>query len=268
MSAAAPPVIFEPAYYDRLHRVEQRHGWFVGLRAIATTFLEAEGVDRPAVFLDAGCGTGAVLSDVAARLGARRLVGVDLSRDALTHCAALGLRQVAVAGVESLPFADGAVDIVHSADVLQHLPAGADDAFVREAYRVLRPGGLLYMRTMRRHGEGGPRAGDPHYHQYDLDQMAHLVRNAGFDVRRLTTVNILPALKGRVGRLRRARRPPTTAGIPQASPGEPLNSVLKWLLMLEGRVLSWTNWRVPYGLSIVCVARKGPVPSAVEGLHP
>ena len=256
MGTSAPPVIFEPAYYDRLHRIEQQHGWFVGLRTIAKTFLRAEGVARPDLFLDAGCGTGAVLTDVASALGARRIAGVDLSPEALKHCVSVSVRQVAVARVEALPFADGSVEVVHSADVLQHLPEGIDAAFLRDAHRVLKSGGVLYVRTMRRHGHMVPRPGDPHYHQYDLDQVGTLVAEAGFTVRRLTTVNILPAIRGRLGATRATPASRETPGIPKSSPGEPLNTVLRWTLAAEGRLLALTGAQVPFGLSIVCVARK------------
>ncbi len=178
------PVIFEDAYYERLRRVEQDHGWFRGLRGVGFTMLRAVGAERAGVFVDAGCGTGAVL----------------------------------------------------------------------EAARVLRRGGILYLRTMRWHSPNpGTRRGDPHYHQYSLAEVAALCEHAGLRVERLTTVNILPALKGRMRQPQSAGGP----GIPDTSPREPLNTVLRLLLDIEGRVLARTGWRCELGLSIVCVARKG-----------
>lgn len=247
------PVIFEDAYYERLRRVEQQHGWFRGLRAVGIRMLRAAGADEAGLFVDAGCGTGAVLEAARGALHVKRAVGFDLALEGLRRCRASGLQLLAAARVETLPLRDSSADVIHCADVLQHLAPGADRGFAREAARVLRPGGILYLRTMRRQAQGpGPRPGDPHYHQYSLAEVAALCEQVGLRVERLTSVNIVPALKGRL----RGRRPAGGPGIPQTSPREPLNTVLRVLLDLEGRVLARTGWRSDLGLSIVCVARK------------
>jgi 2-polyprenyl-6-hydroxyphenyl methylase/3-demethylubiquinone-9 3-methyltransferase len=101
--------------------------------------------------LDVGCGGGLLAEELAHRGCA--VTGVDPSRRSLevarTHAAGSALTIEYQAGVaEALPFADGQFDAVICCDVLEHV----DDvsAAVREAARVLRPGGLYLYDTINR----------------------------------------------------------------------------------------------------------------------
>ena len=104
---------------------------------------------RPdAVVLDIGCGPGTITAGLARRAG--RVVGLDKSADmveaARSHAADLGLDNTAfeVGAVYELPWDDSSFDVVYAHQVLQHLsdPVSA----LREAQRVLRPGGLVAAR--------------------------------------------------------------------------------------------------------------------------
>lgn len=96
--------------------------------------------------LDAGCGTGVATTELARAVAPDgEAVGVDLSADCLAaaerrRTGELPLRFVR-ADVTSLPFDDAGFDAVRHERVMQHL---ADpDAAVREALRVVRPGGRV-----------------------------------------------------------------------------------------------------------------------------
>jgi SAM-dependent methyltransferase len=109
--------------------------------------------------LDAGCGGGALVY-TALREDASRVVGVDLSRQALDHTERLvrtyasekadriDLRQ---ASVLELPFGDATFDVVYSAGVLHHLAEEPEKGF-RELVRVLKPGGIIWVGL---YGAGG-----------------------------------------------------------------------------------------------------------------
>lgn len=90
-------------------------------------------------WLDVGCGTGHVLALASGIFPST--VGVDLSVAMLNRAAARGLR-VVQGEAQHLPVLDESVDVVSAFSFLHHLYDVA--GFYREAYRVLRPGGLFY----------------------------------------------------------------------------------------------------------------------------
>jgi SAM-dependent methyltransferase len=90
--------------------------------------------------LDAGCGLGLYVRRFA-ELGAQAH-GIDIDPDKVRQ-ARLTLPLVREGSAEALPYEDGAFDVVFSNEVLEHVQ---DDALaVREACRVLRPGGHLVI---------------------------------------------------------------------------------------------------------------------------
>jgi ubiquinone/menaquinone biosynthesis C-methylase UbiE len=86
--------------------------------------------------LEAGCGTGLILKEVAPR--ARSAVGVDLSPGMLAGARARGL-QVVQGSVTALPFGDGKFDVAYSFKVLAHIEH--IERALAELERVVRPGG-------------------------------------------------------------------------------------------------------------------------------
>ena len=68
--------------------------------------------------------------------------GIDVDADRVSQ-ASRNLPRVQQASAESLPFPDGYFDLVFSHEVLEHVDD--DGLAVREAYRVLKPGGHLVV---------------------------------------------------------------------------------------------------------------------------
>jgi len=100
--------------------------------------------------LDLGCGSGygaAMVADVAANV-----VAVDVSEDAIRfaseHHAKPNLSHHTIRPDTRLPFENGAFDVVLSFQVIEHVHD--DVAYVAEALRVLRPGGVLVVITPNR----------------------------------------------------------------------------------------------------------------------
>ncbi|MGP4096006.1 class I SAM-dependent methyltransferase [Nonomuraea sp. KM90] len=113
--------------------------------------------------LDLGCGRGAVLLLAAERLEHGRVTGVDLwrSRDrsgneepvtrANAEAEGVSERVELVTGdMRELPFGDDAFDVVVSSQAIHGIPgAEGRERAVREAHRVLRPGGLMLIADFR-----------------------------------------------------------------------------------------------------------------------
>jgi ubiquinone/menaquinone biosynthesis C-methylase UbiE len=105
--------------------------------------------------LDIGTGPGHIPLLVCARLEGCSVVGVDLAASMLVHAerhrAASPHRdrvEYRLADGKRLPFADGEFDAVFSNTILHHI---ADPRpFLGEARRVLRSGGVLLVRDLRR----------------------------------------------------------------------------------------------------------------------
>ena len=102
--------------------------------------------------LEAGCGTGHWLA------GLRPLTGQCYGLDPSAGMLAQARRQSAPLRLlrgrgERLPFAAGALDMVYCVTALHHREKPR--AFVREARRALRPGGLLALIGMDPHGRRG-----------------------------------------------------------------------------------------------------------------
>lgn len=106
---------------------------------------------KPLTVLDLGCGDGYATARIAGLPGlaadrGHRVIGVDRSETALERARERGVRTVRAAlDTGPLPFADGEADIVVMSEIVEHLvdPGAA----VAEAYRVLRPGGHLFLST-------------------------------------------------------------------------------------------------------------------------
>ena len=76
------------------------------------------------------------------RLRDLRLTGVDMDVERLEFAEHHGIRANLVNGdATALPFADSSFDRILMSEVLEHVPD--DAAALREAHRVLRPGGIL-----------------------------------------------------------------------------------------------------------------------------
>ena len=264
MAESEGPLVHSAAYYERLYALEGGHWWFRGMRAIAAALLARHYAGlRGLTVLDAGCGTGIVLSQLRRMMPAGRALGVDTSVHALAFCKARGHRLLAVASVSELPLPDDAADLVVCADVIQHLPPGGDQLALRECLRVLRPGGRLYLRTNTTLGRART-APSQSYHRYRPGELTALAADAGLVVERVTYANALPSLYA--GLRRRLGRGPAArdAGVrdrglhlrPLPAWLAPLNAALTLTLWLEGRYLARPGRRLRFGHSLILLARK------------
>jgi ubiquinone/menaquinone biosynthesis C-methylase UbiE len=189
-----------------LRRAQAR--WYDALAAVLTLGRERQLRERLVELarltpgervLDVGCGTGSLALAAKRAVGATGSVtGVDASSEMIelaTSKASHAGADVAFrpAAAERLPFPDASFDVVLSTLMLHHLPAPLRRECVREALRVLRPGGRMLAVDFSTPSAKSPgllarlhrRGGVP------LDAIVALLRDAGFRVETTGEVGIV-----------------------------------------------------------------------------
>jgi SAM-dependent methyltransferase len=237
-----------------MREVEDRHWWYLGMRAIAGDLLAALPLPPAPLILDAGCGTGGNAA-LLERHG--RLVGVDLSDLALDLAAARAPRPLARASVAALPFPDETFDLVTSFEVLYHRAVGDDVAALGELRRVLRPSGHLLLRLPALEWLRGAHDAAVHTERrYTAAGLRSRLTRAGLEPVRITYLNglLLP-----LAAAKRALERLTGAEGDDLGPSPPLlEALFRCALAAERRLLRRGD--LPLGVSVLAVARR-PDPS-------
>ena len=247
----APGVTAE--YYDRIHAAESDHWWFRGMREIGRTLLGPR-LRAGGRVLDAGCGTGGYLRWLLDNGSFAGAAGVDVAAAAVELAGSrVPEADLQVAPLAALPFADGSFDLVVTNDVIQHVDERDLAASWNELFRVLVPGGTLLVRT---NGSRRLRRERSDWRAYDLATLSGQLRDAGFELERVTHANLVPSLWGRArGRLTHAPSEEQD-GIPTLADPPLVAAVGRALLRLEALVLRAPRVRIPYGHTLFAVAKR------------
>ena len=165
-------------------RHEVAYEWSSGLIRDA---VGADGSTTPEALtiVDAGCGEGYGAALLAGALGAN-VIGLELDRSAAEHARARYGNAITVleANLDEWPVANDTTDVVISMQVVEHL--WNLPKFWAEAKRVLKPGGLMIITTPNRLtfspslGRGEKPTNPFHVEEFDMEQLAAMVGDAGF----------------------------------------------------------------------------------------
>jgi len=252
----------QPADYAYLYELEEDYWWFAGMRHITAALLDQLCPPHQDRFiLDAGCGTGGMLAWLRRYAGNGRVAGIDLVDTALDFCRQGHHEMLAQASVQSLPFADSTFDLLTSFDVLVQLDGHeADQAAIREMYRVLKPGGLAFVRVAAHEwmkSSHDDALGSKH--RYSLNELVGKMNLAGFEILRETYANSLPmplAILRRLVLKRLGLASPGSDVKPLPSGWQWLNSAMTGMLRSEAFWLRRPGAKLFVGLSAICVAQK------------
>ena len=232
---------------------DERHWWYRGRRRVLRAELDRLVLRPGARILDAGCGSGRTLDELA-RYG--RVTGIDESQQAVAAARSRG-HDVCRGRIESLPFADGEFDLTTCLDVVEHTPD--DRRTLAELRRVTRRGGTLvvtvpaYQSLFSAHD-----IANGHHRRYRSSTLRAAALDAGWEPLGDTHFNTLllgPAVAVRL--LRRGEHAAERSEL-QLTPRW-LHGPLEWPLRVEA-LLRRRGVRLPAGLSLLAVFTNSAAP--------
>jgi SAM-dependent methyltransferase len=233
--------------------LDDRHWWYRGRRRIIHTELDRLPLPAGARVLDAGCGSGRTLEELA-QYG--EVHGIELDPGAAEFARARGRGEVQIGRLEELPWEDGSFDLITCLDVIEHTPD--DRVTLRELRRVCRAGGFLLVTVPAYQGLWSMHdVANHHYRRYSRARLRAAASEAGWRVVRMTSFNgllLAPAAAVRLAERRRLRDPDSDYKPELALGPDWLNSLLEQPLRIEARWLAGGR-TIPAGLSLLAVLK-------------
>lgn len=258
---------YDPAFFQKLERVEDRHFWFRARRRAVGTVLRQLAAKFPPGFkaLELGCGNGGMLRLMQQSCPGGRVFGMDLFAEGLANARRRVNVPLVQADVRLPPFSEN-LHLVGMFDVLEHLQ---DDLAILEHVRsMLVPGGALVL-TVPAHMALWSYFDEAanHARRYAGPELRRRLRASGFTVEYQTQFMsmIYPLVwLGRkvnyhvhVGRSRKAK---SRIGLREMTENDlrilpVLNGLLDWSLSGEESLIRHRR-RITRGTSILAVARR------------
>lgn len=163
--------------------------------------IAALGVAPHDTVLELGFGPGQAIKTLGAQATQGRVLGVDFSPDMLKLASQANRRAIASGRVrltqgrfEDLPFEDGSIDKILASNVVYFFRE--DGADVREARRVLRPGGVMVAFATDRATMAGWKFYSPETHRlFSRDDLKMLFMRGGFSADEITVREVALPLK-------------------------------------------------------------------------
>lgn len=246
---------FKPEYFAKLYALEAAHFWFRARNALITWILKKY-VPNMGSFLEIGCGTGYVLSGVAAAFPQARINGSEIFSEGLVFAASRvgGAKFMQLDGA-NIPFVDE-FDVIGAFDVLEHIPE--DEAVLAGIHKAVKPGGYMLL-TVPQHPSLWSSADDYwcHVRRYTSTDLHEKIERAGFKIVKTTSFVslLLPAMLA----LRiRGRNKPGFSGFDELKVQPVINKAMEIVMGLE-RILLKMGFSFPVGGSRLVLARKDAV---------
>jgi SAM-dependent methyltransferase len=256
---------YDPAYFQPLFAIEDRHFWFQARnRAIATLVRQIATDWNPGYrVLEVGCGTGNVLQALENVCLHGQVVGMDLFSEGLQYARRRVSCALVQGDIQAPPFGAG-FQLIGLFDVLEHLPD--DRQVLRCLHALLADEGKLVL-TVPAHPALWSYfdQASQHCRRYPLDGLAQKLLDEGYRIEYLSEymVAIYPLVwLGRriaalTGRLFHKEQRTYALATNELRIIPLVNEFLGWLLSLEIRGLARRR-QLPLGTSIIAIACKHP----------
>ncbi len=240
---------------------EDEHWWFATRTWAIEKWLNSLPRHAGLEILDMGCGAGNMIHHLA-RYGRVRGVEVDPRPVRMAQARGYDVQQADVA--RGTPFENDAFDLVTVLDVIEHVDD--DMAILREAQRVLRPGGRLLVTTPAFQWLWSYNDDlNAHKRRYAAGELARRVEQAGFRLNRVSYnfFLVFPLSAPLILWRNRTKQKidlsshhfQEDAYQVEMEPVSPLlNSLLRGVGRAEAALISAVN--LPVGTSLICLAEK------------
>lgn len=267
------PKIYSEEYYETLKSIAGNHWWTLGMDDIMDIIILPNMPDNcDKHIIDMGCGSGTGLVWAKSRFPeGSYILGIDISQHGIKRCKNRGA-DLLVGSVTNVPISSNSFDLAICNDVLQHVED--DQKVVMEANRILKPGGVLFIRTNSKFVlpklPGCLRL-------YKKHGLRELLRNTGFDEIIISHANLPGSLisimkyylqsdssdyndkqidvcghnhdgkKNKGGLMIQAR---STGGKSM------MERLMRLTLQMEGRLMRLLPWLIPFGHTHIVLAKK------------
>lgn len=256
---------YDPAFFQPLFQIEDRHFWFQSRNRIIAVFLKRLTSDLKPGYrvLEVGCGTGNVLRLLNDICSDGTVVGLDLFAEGLKYAQQRTSAALVQADMHHPPFSN-CFDIIGLFDVLEHL--SDDRQVLRDLNGMTREGGFLFV-TVPAHPQLWSYFDEAsrHCRRYQPDELEYKLVEAGYRVEYISQymMSIFPLVwAGRKLSSLRRRRFVCQGGTSSENLASQelhllpiINDVLLWLLDIERRWLA-SGRVLPLGTSLLAIARK------------
>ena len=243
-------------FEDTYHKLEEKHWWFVARRSVVKDLVAKYATNRDASILEIGCSGGPLMKELRA-CGFTDLTGIDISEDAIELCKKAQAGEAYVMDAQSPSFDAESFDLIIASDVLEHLEKA--EVAVSAWHRLLKTNGTLivfvpaFMFLWSEHD-----IVNRHFHRYRARELAKLLGDAEFEIRRTGYWNSMLFLPVAVLRLIRRCMPASSKGLPDGDlkpvPNF-LNRFLTMLLEVENSLIR-AGFKLPCGVSVMVIATK------------